>query len=242
VKVCLIPMEVLPGKRAANLARALDWMEQVGALEPAPDLLVFPECVDLGITDRPPAPDLVEPAGGPFAESLAERARDLGIYVAAGLTEQRDESLLSSAILLDPDGDTILRHRRIMLPEDSYFARGESIRVRRTPLGCIGLLAGADVWEAHLIGAFALMGADLVVAPNDYLPEQRSPASVKSRIARAKWPTGEGVPSVVSVAASAPSGAADAPSQPACSFFRDPAGNITVFNESGREETIYLEV
>ena len=150
-------MTIQPGKRSANLARALDWMEQAGDLESAPDLIVFPECLDGGLSQSGSDANLVEPRSGPFVESLAERARGLGIYLAAGVTEREDGQLFSCAVLIDPDGDTLLRHRRITVGQDPArsFSPGTRLEVRQTPLGRCGLLVGDDVQSVRRRNAAA---------------------------------------------------------------------------------------
>jgi predicted amidohydrolase len=242
--VCMIPMNVQPDKRAANLGRALLLMEQAGNLEPSPDLIVFPECMDLGLGEQAPASEMVERVGGPFTESLAERARDLGVYVAAGLTERYHDQLFSCAVLIDPDGDTILHHRRITADprRSSYFASGDTLRVRRTPLGMLALLVGTDVWESHLIGALSLMGAEVIIAPAGFSTERSSAAEIKNRVSKMTWPSAKAAPSVVSVAPASPAGQTGKSGTSACAFRRDALGDLTLLNESGGEETMCLEV
>jgi predicted amidohydrolase len=240
----MIPMNVQPGKRAANLGRALRMMERAGDLEPSPDLIVFPECINLGLGEHAPAADMVEPVGGPFTESLAERARDLGVYLAAGLTERHHDRLFSCAVLIDPDGDTILHHRRITVcPRRSpYFTPGDMLRVRRTPLGVLALLVGTDVWESDLIGALSIMGAEVIIAPAGFSAERNSAGKIKAHVSKMTWPSAKQAPSVISVAAAAPTGEAGSPGDSAWAFRRHPSGDLTLMNESGGEEMTCVEV
>ncbi|UCG32316.1 MAG: carbon-nitrogen hydrolase family protein, partial [Phycisphaerales bacterium] len=235
---------VQPGRRAANLGRALELMERAGDLEPSPDLIVFPECMDLGLGEHAPPLDMVEPLGGPFGESLAEKARDLGVYVAAGLTERQHDRLFSCAVLMDPDGDTILHHRRITVGphSGSYLSPGDTLHIRRTPLGSLALLAGTDVWKSALIGALSLMGAEVIIAPAGFSTEKDSAAAIKTLISKMTWPAAKTAPSVLSVAPASPAGEAGKPRNSACAFRRDPAGNLALLNESGIEQMICMEV
>ena len=244
MRVCLIPMQVQPGKRSANLGRALECMERVGAEEPAPDLMVFPEGLDWGLPPAELDPAIVEPRGGPFVESLAQRARELGIYLAAGLTELEDECLFSCAVLIDPDADVILRHRRIAVGRgpDPTFAPGDQLQVRRTPLGRVGLLTGQDAWQAPLIGALGLMGAEFIIAPAGLSTAGESPAKAKALIKDLSCPAKAGrLPPIFSVAA-AHARATGQPKATPGSFYRDAAGHLTFFDRTDDEEVIHLEV
>jgi predicted amidohydrolase len=242
--VCMIPMNVQPGKRAANLGRALELMERAGDLEPSPDLIVFPECIDLGLGKHAPTSDMVEAIGGSFGESLAERARDLGVYVAAGLTERQHDRLFSCAVLIDPDGDTILHHRRITVGPrpGSYLTPGDMLRVRRTPLGSLALLAGTDVWESDFIGALSLMGAEVIIAPAGFSTEKNSAVEIKTRVSKMTWPSARPAPSVISVAPASPAGEAGKPKNSACAFRRDPLGDLNLLKGPGGEQMICMEV
>lgn len=165
MNVCMLQILLEPLKRSANLARAIERLDQAAELDPVPDLIVLPERSDLGEFTDPPESALLEPRGGTFTESLAERARALGVYIVVGITDQDGDRLFSASALIDPDGDFLLRHRRIA-PDSSdtnTSAPGSQLRVLGTPLGKIGLLTGLDLWHKPLIESLALMGADLIV-------------------------------------------------------------------------------
>lgn len=244
MRACLIPMAIQPGKRSANLGRALDWMEQVADLESAPDLIVFPEGVDWGLFQAGPDPNLVEPRSGPFVESLADRARGLGIYVAAGVTELEDGHLFSCAVLIDPDGDTILRHRRITVGQDlgPSFSPGTRLQVRETPLGRCGLLVGDDVQQAPLVAALGLMGADFIIAPAGLSAGNRPASENAEQLKSLSSPAKRRAPHILSVAATMPADLTGKPKASACSFYRDTTGKLILLNEAGREEVLPLEV
>ena len=75
-------------------------------------VVVLPECLDLGWTD-PSALESAAPIPGPHSDRLAVAAREHAVYVAAGLVEAAGVHRYNAAILLSPDGDIILRHRKI---------------------------------------------------------------------------------------------------------------------------------
>jgi predicted amidohydrolase len=160
-------MCIEPLKRSANLARAIERLDQAAELDPVPDLIVLPERSDLGEFSEPPEPALLEPLGGTFTEALAERARALGVYIVAGITDRDGDRLFSASALIDPDGDFLLRHRRIAPDsgDTNTAAPGLQLRVMETSVGVIALLTGLDLWHKPLIESLALMGADLIVVP-----------------------------------------------------------------------------
>src|SRR5262245_3946695 len=98
------------GNPQANLSRAVDAIRQAkvqGCL-----LVVLPECLDLGWTD-PSARDLAQPIPGPHTAPLAQSAREHKLHVAAGLVERAGNRLYNAAVLLGPDGQILLHHRKI---------------------------------------------------------------------------------------------------------------------------------
>ena len=116
------------------------------------------------------APDLADPVGGPFVESLAAKAREMGIHLVAGVNETEAGSLYVAALLFDPDGDILLRQRMIdptaaSRSTDGCYASGTRLEVRQTSWGCVGLSVATEDGEDCLTGALGAMGADLVVAP-----------------------------------------------------------------------------
>lgn len=166
MRVTLVQMRIETGSRSANLTRALRWIERAAEADPAPDLIVLPECCDFGwLADG--LVGLAEPDGGTFVESLAAGARELGVWLAAGYTDRRDDCVFNAAALIDPDGDVVLRHRKINLidVEQGSYAPGEELRTRRTPLGRLALTICADSWIPCITRTAAAMGAKVVVSP-----------------------------------------------------------------------------
>jgi len=159
-------MLVQGGQPEENLARAVSWIDR--AASRACDILVLPECLDLGWT-HPSARTLAQPIPGAYSDALAHAAAGAGIYVVAGLVE-RDHSLLyNSAILLSPAGELLAVHRKInelSIAHDLYQI-GDHLGVVQTPLGTIGLAICADLFPTSLVlgHALARMGAQMVLSP-----------------------------------------------------------------------------
>jgi predicted amidohydrolase len=131
-------------------------------------IVVLPECLDLGWTD-PAASQLAQPIPGPHSDLLAEAARQANIYVVAGLTERAGDRIYNAAVLISPEGDILLKHRKINIMEiaQDLYATGDSLAVAETPLGIIGLSICADNFPNSLVfgQALARMGAQLLLSP-----------------------------------------------------------------------------
>jgi predicted amidohydrolase len=155
------------GKPEGNLARAAVAVEKLAGQ--GCRLVVLPECLNLGWTDTS-APDLAEPIPGAHVAPLAEAARKSEVFVAAGLVERAGARLYNAAVLLDPQGNILLHHRKINeldLGRALYFV-GDRLGVVDTPLGRIGLNICADNFGGSLaIGhVLARMGAQVIVSPS----------------------------------------------------------------------------
>jgi predicted amidohydrolase len=152
-RVGLAQVLVEGGNPQANLGRAVDAVRQ--AATEGCRLVVLPECLDLGWTD-PSARALAQPIPGPHAERLAQAAREHQVYVAAGLVEQSGQRLYNAAVLIAPDGRTLLHHRKINeldIALDLYSV-GDRLGVAETELGTFG---------GHVL---ARMGAQVILSPS----------------------------------------------------------------------------
>ncbi|GAA4424923.1 nitrilase family protein [Georgenia halophila] len=166
VRVGMGQMLVAAGQPEANLERAATMARRARADDC--DMLVLPECLDVGWTSGTTA-SLATPVPGPVSDELARIAREHGLVLAAGMTERADASVYNTALLFGPDGRLLLRHRKI---NEVAFARriydqGTTLGVTDTPVGVVGLNICADnLPEAQELGlALATMGADILLSP-----------------------------------------------------------------------------
>lgn len=159
-------MLVVGGQPDENLARAVQMIRE--AAERGCDVVLLPECLDLGWT-HPSALDLAEPIPGPRSERLAEAARAAGVHVVAGLTERANGRSYNASVLISPTGDILLRHRKLNELDIArpYYAMGDSVAVAETAFGVVGIPICADNFaESAAIGqAMGLMGADFILSP-----------------------------------------------------------------------------
>jgi predicted amidohydrolase len=155
------------GRPAANLDRAVAAIHEAAGL--GCRVVVLPECLDLGWTD-PSARGLAQGVPGPHFERLAEAARNVNVFVAAGLVERAGPRLFNSAVLISPQGELLLHHRKINeldIALDLYSV-GDRLGVVETELGTLGLAICADNFSDSLcIGhVLARMGAQVILSPS----------------------------------------------------------------------------
>lgn len=136
-------MLVEGGEANRNLQRAVQMIQQ--AAEQGCAMVVLPECLDLGWTD-PSARTLAQPIPGPRSAVLAQAAQQTQTYVVAGLTELAGERIYNAAVLISPEAEILLKHRKINIMEIArdLYTTGDSLVVTHTPLGTIGVNICAD--------------------------------------------------------------------------------------------------
>jgi predicted amidohydrolase len=155
------------GEREKNLARAEDLIMR--AAEEECDVVVLPECCDLGWT-HPSASELAAAVpGGESCERLAQAALRNSIHVVAGIVERDGGRCYNTAVLIDPKGNLAAKSRKInvLTIAQPYYAIGDRLAVGHTSLGAIGLDICADNFANCLaIGdVLCRMGAEVILSP-----------------------------------------------------------------------------
>ncbi|MCA9130390.1 MAG: carbon-nitrogen hydrolase family protein [Planctomycetales bacterium] len=167
-QVALVQMLVTGGAREENLRRAEKAIAE--AARCGSQLALLPETLDLGWT-HPSTFELAEPipGGQPFAR-LSQAAARHGIYVCAGLTERDQEFRYNSAVLIDPTGNLLLKHRKLNELEIGHacYHQGDRLNVARTSLGTLGVMICADGYACGQVLSRSLcyMGADMILSPS----------------------------------------------------------------------------
>jgi len=179
VRLAMGQMLVEGGRLGENLRRAGEMIAQ--SASQGCQIVVLPECLDLGWT-HPSARRLAEPIPGPTSDQLCRAAADVAVYVVAGLTERAAERIYNAAVLIAPDGQILLNHRKIntLEIEQDLYATGDRLAVAHTPLGTIGLDICADNFPDSLCIAHTLarMGAQLLLSPSAWaVPAEHDPVA-----------------------------------------------------------------
>ncbi len=166
-KLALIQMYVEGGDPEKNLRHAGELITQAARAGAA--VLLLPETFDLGWT-HPAARTRAEPLpDGTTGVMLREAARRHGVYICAGLVERDGEAVYNAAVLIDPQGKILLRHRKLNELDIGHgcYGQGDRLGVAATPLGRFGIMICADAFarDNAIIQSLGYMGADIVFSP-----------------------------------------------------------------------------
>jgi predicted amidohydrolase len=171
-KLAMGQMLVEGGEVERNLNRAAHMVQDAARQGCA--VVVLPECLDVGWTD-PSARQLAQPIPGPTSEELCRVARQAGLYLVAGLSERAGDQLYNAAILVSPEGEIILKHRKINILDiaQDLYTPGDSLAAVQTPLGTAGITICADNFPNSLaLGhSLARMGAQILFSPSAWAVE-----------------------------------------------------------------------
>ncbi len=169
-RVAMIQMKVVADDAEANLTRAEQLLAAACAEGPV-DFAVVPECFDIG-WGNPRAAQLATPVPGPVSDRLCVMAQRFNIYLASGITEKDGEATYNSALLISPEGEILLKHRKINVCYDvtDVYDIGDRLGVAETPFGRIGLDICADnfVNNTALAHSLGRMGARMILSPSSW--------------------------------------------------------------------------
>lgn len=166
-KLALIQMRVEGGAKEANLARAEALIAKASA--GGADVVLLPETLNLGWTDGSARSFADEIPAGETCVRLRSAARKHGVWVCAGLVERAGPLCFNAAVLLDPQGEVLLHHRKINELELAHdlYARGDRLGVVSTRWGRVGLMICADAFAPGQVVSrtLGLMGAQVILSP-----------------------------------------------------------------------------
>ncbi len=169
MKIAMGQLLVEGGEPERNLDRAAAMIEE--AANGNCDLILLPECLDLAWT-HPSCLTEAQPIPGPYSDRLVELARQHGIFICAGLTEQDGDRIYNAAVLIDDAGEILLKHRKINVLGVALhmYDIGDRLQVVDTKFGRIGLNICADNYADSLDIGFVLgrMGAQLILSPSSW--------------------------------------------------------------------------
>jgi predicted amidohydrolase len=165
--LAICQMRVAAGEPLPNREMAASMIAEAARL--GAEVALLPECCDLGWTD-PAARTLAEPVPeGATFRHLAEAACAHGLYVCAGLVEREGPEVYNTAVLIGPEGELLLRHRKLNELEigHDFYGPGDRLSVVRTELATFGVMICADAFARDLVITRTLgyMGADVILSP-----------------------------------------------------------------------------
>jgi len=179
LQVSCIQFEPIIGDVASNLAQSCALIRE--AASSGSRLIVLPELANTGYVfeSLEEARTLAETVpDGPSARAWSELAKELGVYLVAGITERDGDILYNSALVTGPDG-YIGKFRKAHLwdRENLFFAKGNlGFPVFDTALGKVGVAICYDGWFPETFRQLALQGAEIVCIPTNWVPMPDQPS------------------------------------------------------------------
>jgi predicted amidohydrolase len=104
-------------------------------------------------------------------------AREHQIHLCIGLGAKEGDCLYDMALLIDDEGQILLKHRKINLLVELMtppYTAGETVRVVETKFGRIGLLICADTHDAEILARMAELEPKLVLVPYGYAAREEA--------------------------------------------------------------------
>jgi len=167
INLAMVQLNVEGGNPTNNIIRAKKMIAE--AAQNNAQIVLLPEAMDLGWTHPSALTKAYPIPGGKTYESLAQSAVDNGVYVCAGIIEKDGDKVYNSAVIISPEGELLLKHRKIneLKIGHKYYALGENLNVCDTEYGRIGLMicADANAKGKILSRSLAMMGAELILSP-----------------------------------------------------------------------------
>ena len=176
IKIAMAQILCLDGDLSGNLIRIENALKE--AKEKQAEIIVLPESSLLG-WENPDAHERACPIPGKDSEVLCNLARKYQMYICIGLDEKEGGKLYDSAILIDNEGNILLKHRKInVLPElmTPPYSVGEGVQVVQTKFGKIGVMICADSMQGNLLEEMKSKKPDLLLIPYGWAaPEKEWP-------------------------------------------------------------------
>lgn len=163
----LIQMRVDGGCKKANLDRAKRLAGK--AAKEGAKVVLLPEAMDLGWCHSSARSEADTIPDGQTCKALREMAREHAVFLCSGLVERAGTECFNAAVLVDPDGELLLHHRKLNeldIARDLY-ARGGRLGAAATRFGKFGLMICADGFAPGQIVSrtLGLMGAQIILSP-----------------------------------------------------------------------------
>lgn len=154
---------------AANLDLVTEWAERAAQAEA--DLVVFPEATMANF--RTTLAEVAQPLDGPFVTGLREAARDVGLWLVAGVFEPADDGRVHNTAVAT-NGEDLHSYRKIHLydsfgsQESRTVAPGHDLVTFEALGTTIGLATCYDVRFAEQFIGLRRAGAEVICLPTSW--------------------------------------------------------------------------
>jgi len=172
IKMAAVQFDPRLGQKDANVKKSLELIKE--AAGKGANLIVLPEMANTSyiFDTREECFSVCEKIPeGPTTKAWMKAAKELNVYICAGIGEVDNGKLYNSAVLIGPEG-YIGTHRKMHLWEDDkvFFEPGDlGFQVFQTPIGRISMIICFDMWYPECFRILSLMGADIVCCPTNWI-------------------------------------------------------------------------
>ncbi|QDV25225.1 carbon-nitrogen hydrolase family protein [Aureliella helgolandensis] len=165
VKIAIAQIHCIDSDRDGNFVRIENAIAD--AAKQGAEIVCFPETAIYGWVN-PAAHELAQPIPGKDFEVLAALAKQYKVFLTLGLAEKEGDRLYDTALLIDDDGNLLLKHRKINTLEHLLtppYTRGSDVKTVETKFGRIGMLICADTFDAAVVDRMKQEKPELLLVP-----------------------------------------------------------------------------
>ena len=165
-KLALIAHRSIVGKKERNLKATAAWVRR--AKEAGADLVALPELSLTGHVGHQAMVAQAEPVpGGDAVQCLTDLARELGVFIAAGICEDDRGLHYNTTFVVGPRG-YVGKQRKVHLSRDEYFyfRHGTRMPVIELPFVRLGIIICYDNTFPEPARCLAVDGAELLLCPH----------------------------------------------------------------------------
>ena len=167
MQVELAQLALVDGDVAHNTRKVIDTIRRVDVAG-GTKLVVFPETTLSGFPTRDNVADVAQTLDGPALSAVRDAARQKGVAVAVGLAERDGGRFYNSTVLVDDQGDLVLRYRKTHLwaSDVGVFTPGDRFVTCPWNGLTVGLLICYDIEFPETARAIGALDADLLIVTN----------------------------------------------------------------------------
>ncbi|WP_176047959.1 carbon-nitrogen hydrolase family protein [Burkholderia sp. BCC1644] len=167
MQVELAQLALVDGDVAHNTRKVIDTIGRVDVAG-GTKLVVFPETTLSGFPTRDNVADLAQTLDGPALSAVRDAARKKGVAVAVGLAERDGGQFYNTTVLVDEQGDIVLRYRKTHLwaSDVGVFTPGDRFATCTWNGLTVGLLICYDIEFPETARAVGALDADLLIVTN----------------------------------------------------------------------------
>ncbi|MBT2686027.1 nitrilase-related carbon-nitrogen hydrolase [Bacillus sp. ISL-37] len=131
------------------------------------DLILVPECAFPSYFIHGEEGDLnqILNEGDSYLNRIKDISRQEKVYIAYGYVEKSGDTIYNSALLVDRNGEEVIKKRKSFLWhfDSKWFAEGDDLAVADTEFGKVAVVVCADARMPEIVRLAALEGAKFII-------------------------------------------------------------------------------